>query len=115
LHHRAPRRTYRAAHRSPRLAATVPIPEREFALLRGLGILAPLPIATLETLAARAEWLTIEAGDVIVREGDPGDRCYAAPESLTSRRSPVRAGHRPSTRKALRTCIFHHALAGLDA
>jgi MFS family permease len=59
-----------------RLEATVPIPEREFALLRRLGIFAPLPIATLETLAARAERVTIEAGEVIVREGDPGDRCY---------------------------------------
>jgi hypothetical protein len=31
---------------------SVPMPEREFALLRALGIFAPLPIATLETLAS---------------------------------------------------------------
>jgi MFS family permease len=63
-----------------RLEATVPIPAREFALLRRLDIFAPLPIATLETLAARAERLTIESGDVIVREGDRGDRCYVVAE-----------------------------------
>ena len=59
-----------------RSEATVPVPEREFALLRGLGIFAPLPIATVETLAARLRPVPVAAGDVIVREGEPGDRCY---------------------------------------
>jgi predicted MFS family arabinose efflux permease len=63
-----------------RLEASVPIPEREFALLRGLGIFAPLPIATLETLAARLEPVRVADGDVVVREGDPGDRCYVIAE-----------------------------------
>src|SRR5829696_973561 len=63
-----------------RLEATVAIPEREFALLRGLGIFAPLSIATIETLAARLDEVTVAAGDVIVREGDPGDRCYLIAE-----------------------------------
>ena len=54
----------------------MPVPEREFALLRGLGIFAPLPIATVETLAARLRPVPVAAGDVIVREGEPGDRCY---------------------------------------
>jgi hypothetical protein len=63
-----------------RLEASVPIPEREFALLRGLGMFAPLPIATLETLAARLEHVRVAPGEVVVREGDPGDRCYLVAE-----------------------------------
>ena len=63
-----------------RLEASVPIPEREFGLLRGLGIFAPLPIATIETLATRLEHVTVGAGDVVVREGDDGDRCYIVAE-----------------------------------
>lgn len=63
-----------------RLEASVPIPEREFGLLRALDIFAPLPIATIETLAARIEPVHVDAGDVIVREGDPGDRCYLIAE-----------------------------------
>jgi CRP-like cAMP-binding protein len=59
-----------------RLEASVRIPEDEFALLRGLTVFAPLPIATLETLAARLDPVIVTKGDVIVREGDPGDRCY---------------------------------------
>jgi hypothetical protein len=47
----------------------VPIPEREYGLLRGLGSFAPLPIATIETLAVRLEHVSVDAGDVIVREG----------------------------------------------
>ena len=67
-----------------RLEASVPIPEREFGLLRGLDIFAPLPIATIETLAARIEPVHVDAGDVIVSEGDPGDRCYLIAEGRVS-------------------------------
>jgi MFS family permease len=67
-----------------RLEASVPIPEREFALLRGLGMFAPLPIATLETLAARLEPVPVALGDVIVREGDHGDRCYLVAEGAVA-------------------------------
>jgi hypothetical protein len=63
-----------------RLEASVSIPEREFELLRALPIFAPLSIATLETLAARLAPVDVEAGDVIVREGDAGDRCYVVAE-----------------------------------
>jgi CRP-like cAMP-binding protein len=63
-----------------RFEASVPIPEREFGLLRGLDIFAPLPIATLETLATRLEPVNVAAGDEIVREGATGDRCYVVAE-----------------------------------
>ena len=63
-----------------RCEASVPIPEREFALMRALGIFAPLPIATLETLAARLEAVPLVAGEEVVREGARGDRCYLVAE-----------------------------------
>jgi hypothetical protein len=50
-----------------RCEASIRIPEREFKLLRALGIFAPLPIATLETLAARLEPVSMAAGEEIVR------------------------------------------------
>ena len=59
-----------------RSEASVPVPEREFTLLRGLSIFAPLPLATVETLATRLRAGPVAAGDVVVQEGEPGDRCY---------------------------------------
>jgi MFS family permease len=51
------------------------IPERELELLRGVPILAPLPMTVFEQLAAAAEERDFEAGTDIVRQGEPGD-CY---------------------------------------
>jgi predicted MFS family arabinose efflux permease len=59
-----------------RTEASVPVPEREFRLLRGLGIFAPLPLATVETLATRLQPVPVAAGDVVVSEGESGDRCF---------------------------------------
>jgi CRP-like cAMP-binding protein len=59
-----------------RLEARTAIPAREFALLRGLPMLAPLPGAAVETLALRAVPVPVSAGQVVVRQGDPGDRYY---------------------------------------
>ena len=59
-----------------RSEASVPVPEREFGLLRGLSIFAPLPLATVETLATRLHPMPVAPGDVVVQEGEPGDRCY---------------------------------------
>jgi CRP-like cAMP-binding protein len=36
----------------------------------------PLPIPQLEAVARRASWVTVPAGHVIIREGEPGDRFY---------------------------------------
>jgi MFS family permease len=76
-----------------RSEASVPVPEREFALLRGLSIFAPLPLATVETLATRLRPVALAAGDVVVHEGDPGDRCYVV----------CTGGIELSTRKGWRT------------
>jgi len=52
------------------------IPERELALLRGVPILAPLPMTVLEQVASDLVSVSYADGDVIIREGDPGDRFY---------------------------------------
>jgi CRP-like cAMP-binding protein len=58
------------------LEARTPVPEREYALLRGLSLFAPLPVATLEDVARHAEPVHAAAGEHIIREGEPGDRFY---------------------------------------
>jgi MFS family permease len=45
-------------------------------LLRGVSMLAALPLPVLERLAREAVPAQHRAGDTIVREGDPGDRFY---------------------------------------
>jgi MFS family permease len=45
-------------------------------LLERLEMFAPLPPPTLESLAANLEPLSLADGDVVIRQGDPGDRFY---------------------------------------
>ncbi len=63
----------------PRLAAldrrTI-LPARELALLGRTNIFRPLPAPALEFIARHTSWLTVPAGTVVIREGDPGDRYY---------------------------------------
>ena len=59
-----------------RLESLAPVSARAFALLRAVPIFAPLPGATLERVAAELERVVVLTGDVIVREGDVGDRFY---------------------------------------
>jgi len=59
-----------------RLEAGAVVPERPFALLRGLPMFAPLPVATIEALATRARAEEHPAETEIIREGDDGDRFY---------------------------------------
>jgi len=58
------------------LEANTPVPEREYRLLRGVGMLAPLPVARLEELARHLVPVHIAEGDPIIREGEVGDRFY---------------------------------------
>jgi hypothetical protein len=55
--------------------ATVPIVQ--IGLLRLSKLFAPLPAPELEGLARSLVPVDVEAGTVIIREGDPGDRYYA--------------------------------------
>jgi MFS family permease len=52
----------------------------ELRVLGSVPIFAPLPGGTLEHLAARLVPLRVEAGSMIVREGDAGDRFYIVAE-----------------------------------
>lgn len=45
-------------------------------LLRSVAVFAPLASAALETLAHRAEPVSVPAGSVVVREGETSDRFY---------------------------------------
>jgi hypothetical protein len=55
--------------------ATVPIVQ--IGLLRSMPLFQPLPGPELERVAQAMEPLAARAGDVIVREGDPGELFYA--------------------------------------
>jgi MFS family permease len=52
------------------------VPVRELSLLRSTPIFSALPAPELESVARHARWLTVDVGDVIIREGDIGDRYY---------------------------------------
>jgi CRP-like cAMP-binding protein len=49
---------------------------RAFDLLRGVEIFAPLPPPQLEWVARQARWMTFEAGEIVIAEGDAGDAYY---------------------------------------
>jgi hypothetical protein len=49
-------------------------------LLQRMPIFAPLPGTALENLAARLIPVDLAAGEVVIREGDEGDRFYAIAE-----------------------------------
>jgi MFS family permease len=54
-----------------------PVPEGwKLSLVGGVPFLRTLPLPTLERLAERVEPVTVPAGDVVVSEGEPGDRFY---------------------------------------
>jgi MFS family permease len=57
-----------------------PTAERELELLRANPIFAPLPPTTQEELARRLAPVRLAAGDVVLREGEPGDRFYLVAE-----------------------------------
>jgi MFS family permease len=58
------------------LESGVVVPERAYALLRRLPLFAPLPAATVETLATRSASEDRPAGEDILRQGDEGDRFF---------------------------------------
>ena len=53
---------------------------RLLALLRSMPIFAPLPAPTMERILASLERRELLAGQTLIREGDPGDRCYILAE-----------------------------------
>jgi MFS family permease len=53
-----------------------PVSERDFNLLRGSSIFAPLPMDTLEGLCRSVSELDVEAGRNVVTQGEPGHAFY---------------------------------------
>ncbi len=56
---------------------TADVPVVAMSLLRRLPLFAPLPTITLESVARSVVELPTQRGDVVIRQGDPGDRFYA--------------------------------------
>jgi len=59
-----------------RLAEVRALPERAFALLRGVSGLAAVPLATIEALARRLEPLAVGAGETVGGAEEPGGCIY---------------------------------------
>jgi hypothetical protein len=59
------------------LDAAADVPQVEIQLLASIPIFAPLPAPVLEGLARALAPVQVEAGEVIMREGEPGE-CYYA-------------------------------------
>ena len=60
-----------------RIDAERTVPVVEISLLRSLPLFASLPPPELEILARRLEPMHLSHGDIVIREGEPGDRFYA--------------------------------------
>jgi hypothetical protein len=58
------------------LDASAHVPVVEIGLLRSLRLFAALPPPQLEGLARNLEALTVQPGEAIVTQGEPGDRYY---------------------------------------
>jgi CRP-like cAMP-binding protein len=56
--------------------------ERRMDLLRAVGPFAELPTDNLRPVGQAAEVMRFGAGDVIVRQGDPGDAVYALTDGV---------------------------------
>jgi hypothetical protein len=52
------------------------VPAEALALLARSALFAPLAPPEREAVARRATWLTVPAGTVVIRQGDPGDRYF---------------------------------------
>ena len=60
-----------------RLDAGTAVPVVQIALLRSLPLFAELPAPAIEGLAASLRPVQLSAGDVLIRQGDPGDAYFA--------------------------------------
>jgi MFS family permease len=54
----------------------IEVPERELTLLASVDLFSKLPAHALEGLADRMKRIEVPSGNVVVREGDAGDRFY---------------------------------------
>jgi hypothetical protein len=77
-----------------RADAAAVVPGREVALLRGVPMFEPLPLATIEDLASGLGWQSVEPGTRIIVTGEQGDRFYIVEEGAVD----VVADGRPPSR-----------------
>lgn len=75
----------------------VRVPVRELAVLRFDRILSPLPAPKLEAVAAGARWITLDPDEVLIREGDHGDRYYVLESGALQIRQHGRVLHERET------------------
>jgi hypothetical protein len=62
--------------RVSRADAETVVPRRQLELLRGVPMFGLLPLTMLERLAAAMTLVHVDAGETLIREGEPGDRFY---------------------------------------
>ena len=86
--------------------ATAHVPVVEIALLRSLRIFRALPAPALEGLARSLEPVRLATGEVLIREGEPGDRFYAVADG----RLQVSIGGTPVATNVRGDCIGEIAL-----
>jgi MFS family permease len=58
----------------------VAVPAAELALVEGVPMFSPLPLAAKEHMAAALVPVPVAAGEVVIRAGEPGDRFYVVGE-----------------------------------
>jgi MFS family permease len=56
------------------------VPERELELIHSLDLFSSLSVPTLEDVASRFVPVSVSQGEVVIREGDAGDRFYVIEE-----------------------------------
>ena len=66
-----------------RLEAGAQVKEPEFRALRSVPIFGALPLATVENVSQRLVEVRVPAGDVLMRQGDHGDRFYVIADGWT--------------------------------
>src|SRR5262249_61933516 len=77
-------------------------PAQNLALLGAIPIFRPLPPATLEQLASAVVPVHVAAGDVVITQGEHGDRFYVVPSGdldvhlHTTPPDPLPAPHPPA-------------------
>jgi hypothetical protein len=71
--------TWRSIRRADDLSV---VTQHDLALLRGIPMFGLLPMTILERLAASLEAVTVSPGEVVMREGEPGERYYIVDQGL---------------------------------
>ena len=77
-----------------RVPALSVVPREQLASLRMVPVFSPLPLGSLEELARAAMPMSFATGDVLMREGEPGDRYLVLTDGLVE----VLQGDRPLRR-----------------